>query len=140
MQLACCERVCVCVCLCVCVCVCVCDVVYQSNSPQPFVRGNDRKRVPDPNWASGTLHTPPVIVSTALLIIQTTREDKQRGEWCFCVCVCVQLLDVTSTSAYAWKLQMNIAGCLFVFVHVCVCVCVCDAVPIPLTSTFHARK
>ena len=95
----------------------------------------------------GTLHTPPVIASTALLIIQTTREDKQRGEWCFSVCgvcVCVQLLDVTSTSAYAWKLQMNTAGYLFVFVHVCVCVCVCvcacDAVPIPLTSTICARK
>ena len=63
--------------------------------------------------------------SITLLFIQTIREDKRQGEWCFCVCVCVcvcvQLLDVTSTSAYAWKLQMNLAGCLFVFVHVCVC-------------------
>ena len=86
-----CVCVCVCVCafMCVCVCVCVHVMQYQSHSPQPFVQGNDRERVPDPNWASGTLHTPPVIVSTALLIIQTTREDKQRGEWCFCVCVCV---------------------------------------------------
>ena len=82
-----------CFCVCVCVCVCVDVMQYQSHSPQPFVQGNDRERVPDPNWASGTLHTPPVIVSTALLIIQTTREDKQRGEWCFCVCVCVCACD-----------------------------------------------
>ena len=54
-----CIRACVCVCVCVCVgmCVCVCVHVmqYQSHSPQPFVQGNDRERVPDPNWASGTL-------------------------------------------------------------------------------------
>ena len=39
----------------VCVCVCVHVMQYQSHSLQPFVQGNDRERVPDPNWASGTL-------------------------------------------------------------------------------------
>ena len=63
---------------------------------KPLVRGNDRDRVPDPNWASGTLHTPPVIrcvrlmqyqALTTLLLIQTIQEDKWRG-LCVCVCVC----------------------------------------------------
>ena len=129
--------------VCICVCVFVCGwgaymcVHVQSHSP--FTKGNDRERVQDPNWASGTLHTPPGIASTALLLIQTIRKDKRQGEWCFCVCVCVrvcvcvcvcvcvQLLNVTSTSAYAsvvWKFQMNIAGHMFAFVHGCVCVCV----------------
>ena len=45
----------VCACACVCVCVCVCVMQYQSNSPQHFMQENDREKVPDPNWASGTL-------------------------------------------------------------------------------------
>ena len=70
-------------CVCVCGWACVCVMQYQSHSPQPLVRGNDRGRVPDPNWASGTLHTPPVIrcvclmqyqASTTLLLIQTCPE------------------------------------------------------------------
>ena len=84
---------------CVCVFVCVRVMQYQSHSSQPFMRGNDRERVPDPNWASGRLHTPPVIkcmrlmqyqVSTTLLLIQTIREDKWRG-LCVCVCVCMHV-------------------------------------------------
>ena len=72
-----------CVCVCVWVGMCVCVMQYQSHSPKPFMRGNDRGRVPDPNWASGTLHTPPVIrcvclmqyqASTTLLLIQKCPE------------------------------------------------------------------
>ena len=142
MQLACCEWVCVCVCVCVCV------------SPQPFVQGNDRERVPDPNWASGTLHTPPVIrcmhlmqyqASITLLFIQTIREDKRLGEWCLCVCVCMSVcvcLYMCNYSTYVRNIlaTANEHYSSLVCIRVCVCVCVCDAVPIPLTSTFHARK
>ena len=47
--------VCVCVCVCVGMCVCVRVMQLQSHSPQPFMQGYDRERVPDPNWASGRL-------------------------------------------------------------------------------------
>ena len=80
------------------VCVRVRVMQYQSHCPQPFVRGKDRERVPDPNWASGTLHTSPVIrcvhlmqyqALTTLLLIQTIQENKWLGaSVCECVCVC----------------------------------------------------
>ena len=39
---------CVCLCVCVCLCACVRVMQYQSHSPQSFVQGNDRERVPGP--------------------------------------------------------------------------------------------
>ena len=138
-----CVCVCVGVCVCVCrwACVCVCVMQYQSHSPQPFVRGNDRERVPDPSWASGTLHTPPVIrcvrlmqyqASTTLLLIQTIREDKRRG-LCVCVCVCVFMCNnyctyVTFTvSVGTANEHYSSLDCIRACVCVCVCVCVWGA-------------
>ena len=75
------------VCACICGHVCVHMMQYQSHSPQHIVQENDRERVPDPNWASGALRTPPVIRcmclmqyqrSTTLLLIQTIREEQGR--------------------------------------------------------------
>ena len=88
-----------CVCVCVWVgghvCVCVCVMQYQSHSLQPFVRGNDRERVPEPNWASGTLNTPPVIRCVRLMQYQASQHccsskqsEKTNGGASVCVCVC----------------------------------------------------
>ena len=82
-----------------------------------------------------TLHLIKYLASTALLPIQTIREDKQQGEWCFsfslslcfCVCVCLCVVCNLCTShvqvvMYQWQQQMDIAGCI---VGICVLVCVC---------------
>ena len=124
--------------MCVCVYVwvggihmCACDVVPIRLT---FHKRNDRERVPDPNWAPGTLHTPPVIASTALSAAHPNDPRRQKAGrvvlLCLCVCVCVCVCAIVVRCIYKcfWKFQMSIAGHMFAFVHGCVCLCVCVCV------------